>query len=189
MTYRSPESIIRELIELASQGGNLLLNISPMGDGSIPEAQQKTLLAVGEWLQTNGEGIYGSRPWVRMGEGPGIPTEAPGDWKGGSTASPGPRLQRPRPVPLTEANFRFTTAKSMLFAFGYKYPQTSEATLRLLAASRAKIARVDLLGGNHPTLRFRQTADGLVVSLPPSPKDSLPYVLRIQGTWPIASSE
>lgn len=155
MTYRSPESIIRELIELASQGGNLLLNISPMGDGSIPEAQQKTLLAVGEWLQTNGEGIYGSRPWVRMGEGPGIPTEAPGDWKGGSTASPGPRLQRPRPVPLTEANFRFTTAKSMLFAFGYKYPQTSEATLRLLAASRAKITRVDLLGGNHPTLRFR----------------------------------
>jgi alpha-L-fucosidase len=36
-----------------------------MGDGSIPETQQQTLLAIGEWLNSNGEGIYGSRPWVR----------------------------------------------------------------------------------------------------------------------------
>lgn len=57
MTYRPAESILRELIDLVSLGGNLLLNISPMGDGSIPEDQQRILLAVGDWLRSNGEGI------------------------------------------------------------------------------------------------------------------------------------
>ncbi len=61
--------MVRELIEIASMGGNLLLNISPMGDGSIPEAQQQVLLAVGEWLKVNGEGIYGIVPWTRMAKG------------------------------------------------------------------------------------------------------------------------
>ena len=83
MTYRSAENLLHELIELSSQGGNLLLNISPRGDGSIPEAQQTTLLAIGEWLKSNGEGIYGSRPWgsggqSRYGEGPNVPDEPPG---------------------------------------------------------------------------------------------------------------
>jgi alpha-L-fucosidase len=45
MSIRTPESIVHELMELSSQGGNLMLNISPMGDGSIPDIQQKCLLA------------------------------------------------------------------------------------------------------------------------------------------------
>ena len=77
MTVRSAESVIRELIEAASTGGNLLLNISPKGDGSIPEEQQRPLLEIGDWLRIHGEGIYGTRAWMRFGEVPTPPVEAP----------------------------------------------------------------------------------------------------------------
>jgi len=72
MTYRSPASIISELVTVVSRNGNLLLNISPRGDGSIPQEQQDVLLAVGQWLNINGEAIYGSRPWAISDESSNI---------------------------------------------------------------------------------------------------------------------
>ena len=51
-----------------SKGGNLCLNISPKADGTIPEDQQAVLKAVGAWLRTNGEAVYGSRTWRVFGE-------------------------------------------------------------------------------------------------------------------------
>ena len=185
MTYRTAGSLVTELIEMASMGGNLLLNISPMGDGSIPEAQQKILLAVGEWLKANGEGIYGSRAWLVMGEGPGIPKECPPDWKGGSTADTTTAIKGGRPkVSLTEANFRFTAGADALYAFGYKYP-AGEATIRSLGTGAAKVEKVTLLGPAAVPVTFRQTAEGLVVTLPAGPPPSgagLPYGLRIEGS-------
>ncbi|ADW67684.1 alpha-L-fucosidase [Granulicella tundricola] len=181
MSIRPAESIIRELVEIASQGGNLLLNISPMGDGSIPEAQQQALLGVGNWLQTHGEAIYGSRPWVHMGEGPTIPTEVPGDWKGGSTAVPGPPLKRPTPIPVTEADLRFTINKGCLYAFGYKWPTTNKAILTLLATGKAKVERVTLLGSATP-IPFHQTPEALNVTLPNQTTPGM-YALKIEGTF------
>ncbi len=185
MTYRSAENILHELIELSSLGGNLLLNISPMGDGSIPEAQQTILLEIGEWLKSNGEGIYGSRPWTHYGEGPGVPTEAPGDWKGGSTALAGPPLKRQPSTPITEADFRFTTVNNNLYAFGYKYP-AAEAAIRSLSTTSARVEHVTLLGlapDIQPRqLRFRQTPEALLVTMPPAPQSTLPYTLRIEGS-------
>lgn len=184
MHYRSADSILRELIELASMGGNLLLNISPMGDGSIPEQQKQTLLAVGEWMQRNGEGIYGSRPWTRYGEGPSVPAQAPGDWAGGSTASPGPRIHAAAPSPLTEAEFRFTRKDNALYAFGMKWPSEArgaQAVLRSLAAPHNKVDKVTMLETSEP-LNFRQSDDALYVTLPPGPARATPYVLRIEGS-------
>ncbi|WP_213804459.1 alpha-L-fucosidase [Granulicella sp. dw_53] len=187
MTYRSSASIVTELVELASLGGNLLLNISPMGDGSIPEAQQSALLGVGDWLRSNGEGIYGSRPWTHPGEGPGVPSAAPGDWKGGSTDRPGPPLKRKSSGPMTEADFRFTTANNMLYAFGYKYP-AGQASIRSLGSTAAKVERVTLLGPQPRQLRFTQSAGALQVSLPANsnPSDA-PYGLRIEGSHPLGA--
>ncbi|MEM2163806.1 MAG: alpha-L-fucosidase [Candidatus Bathyarchaeia archaeon] len=51
------------LIDIVSKNGNLLIGVSPMADGTIPEHQRKRLLELGEWLSVNGEAIYGSRPW------------------------------------------------------------------------------------------------------------------------------
>jgi alpha-L-fucosidase len=188
MTIRSTDSVLHELIELASLGGNLLLNISPKGDGSIPEAQQKVLLAVGEWLAIHGEGIYGSRPWTHIGEGPNTPAEAPGDWKGGSTDRPGPSIGRRPATPITEADFRFTTAGGGVYAFGYKAPVTGPALLTTFAvASGMKVARVMFLAKTPVSLPFTQTQEGLKVTLPPGGVTA-PYGLRIEGTGPLGGA-
>ncbi len=63
--YLSPEALIKMFIDIVSKNGNLLLNIGPMADGTIPELQKKAILGLGKWLETNGEAIYGTRPWQR----------------------------------------------------------------------------------------------------------------------------
>ena len=63
-------SFVQKIIENTSKNGNLLLNISPKADGTIPQEQVDVLLAIGKWLETNGEAIYYTRPWVKFGEGP-----------------------------------------------------------------------------------------------------------------------
>jgi len=64
-TYLAPDELVRMFIDIVAHGGNLLLNVGPTGDGVIPWAQAQRLLALGWWLRTNGDAIYGSRPWTR----------------------------------------------------------------------------------------------------------------------------
>lgn len=62
-TYKSPTHMIHEMIEVIARNGNFLVNIGPRADGTIPAPQVERLHAIGDWLKTNGEAIYGSRYW------------------------------------------------------------------------------------------------------------------------------
>jgi alpha-L-fucosidase len=65
LPVQSPESVVRKLVMNVARNGNLLLNISPRADGTIPDRQREVLASVGKWLAANGEAIYGTRPWIR----------------------------------------------------------------------------------------------------------------------------
>jgi alpha-L-fucosidase len=78
MNFKSPVEIIRLLANVASKGGNLMLNVGPDGTGNIHYYSQQYLKATGKWLQQNGESIYGTtygfipaQPW-------GVTTAKPG---------------------------------------------------------------------------------------------------------------
>lgn len=69
----SGAELIRMFVDVVSKNGNLLINVGPRADGSIPELQLAAMRELGAWLRTNGDAVYGTRPWIRCGEETGVP--------------------------------------------------------------------------------------------------------------------
>jgi alpha-L-fucosidase len=165
-TFKSPEFIVDQLIDIVSKNGNLLLNIGPRSDGTIPEEVQQVLLDVGAWLNVNGEAIYGTRPWRIYGEGP-TKVEA------GSFHDTAVR-------PYTPEDFRFTAKGGVLYAIGLVWPTDGEAVIHSLAPTvgSERVQSVALLGSGAK-LQFEQRADGLHVQLPSQAPAKYAYALRV----------
>jgi alpha-L-fucosidase len=166
-TFKSPQFVVDQLIDIVSKNGNLLLNIGPRSDGTIPEQVQQVLLDVGAWLTVNGEAIYGTRPWRTYGEGPTKVTA--GSFHDTDVANFKPE------------DFRFTAKGDALYIIGLAWPASGEAVVRSLATivGSKPVASVDLLGGD-PSLHFEQRGDGLHVHLPARPPAKYAYVLRVK---------
>lgn len=63
--YISADELIHSFIDIVSKNGNLLINIGPKSDGTIPDMQMQRLLALGKWLDINGEAIFDTSPWKK----------------------------------------------------------------------------------------------------------------------------
>jgi alpha-L-fucosidase len=165
-TFKSPEFIVHQLIDIVSKNGNLLLNIGPHSDGTIPDEVQRVLLDVGAWLNVNGEAIYGTRPWRVYGEGP--TKVSAGSFHDTDTTK------------YTPEDFRFTTNGNVLYVIGLGWPTSGEAVVHSLAQTvgSQRIQSVALLGSDA-TLQSDQRTDGLHVQVPAQPTGKYAYVIRV----------
>ncbi len=176
MTYYPTVAILHGFIDRVSKGGNLLLNISPMPDGSLPQAQKDILAAMGDWLHKFGEAIYGTRPYAVYGEGP---------TKMG--APPGSPFTAPKSG--TPQDVRYTKSKDgdAVYAIFLGWPGNG-AQVHMASVDSARFglgptAKVYLFGatpGMGTSLTFSQSATGLQVTLPSAaPYQALAYALKI----------
>jgi alpha-L-fucosidase len=67
--YMTANELVDYLVDVVSKNGNLLINIGPRADGTIPDIMRDTLLGTGQWLKVNAEAIYGSRYWETHKDG------------------------------------------------------------------------------------------------------------------------
>lgn len=152
-TFKSPQYVITNLVDIVSKNGNLLMNIGPRPDGSITDEETNVLLGTGKWLAVNGEAIYGTRPWKIYGEGP---TEsASGEFK----------TQKP----FTAKDIRFTAKGDTLYAITLELPSAGEpVTISSLSskAGNGTIASVELIGSNEK-ITWSQKKDALVIKTIP----------------------
>lgn len=167
-TYKTPTFIIHMLVDVVSKNGNLMLNIGPRADGSIPDTERAILLSIGKWLKTNGEAIYDSTPWRTYGEGP--------------TEVVGGTFQDTKTKPYTPEDFRFTTGHGALYAIELGWPADGQALIRSLKPADG-VRGVTLLANGKP-VPFEQRADGLHLRLPAKPAGDHAYVFRIDLTSP-----
>lgn len=105
--YKPSEQVIHTLVDIVSKNGQMLLNLSPRADGTIPQAQRDRLQDVGDWLDVNGEAVYETRPWDLYGTGP--------NWLGGYSSE----------------DVRYTQSKDgeTVYAIVLGWPDAGELTL------------------------------------------------------------
>ena len=162
-TYNSG-MMIRYVIEAIARDGNAALSIAILPDGSLDEGSLKMLKEVGDWMRRNGEAVYGSHAWKIPGEGEIV--------DGKLRQLPGGALNRKQADFKFEAqDFRFTVGKNgSLYAFCMVVPEPgTQLKIRSLgkdARNLDKSVKSVKLLGREGKLKWKQEADGLVITCP-----------------------
>ena len=165
--YKSGGQIIRALIDIVSKNGMLLVNVGPKADGTITAEETAALRELGAWLKKNGEGIYGTVPWKKFGEGE-VNCEK-GFFKDNDE------------LPYTGRDFRFTYKNGFIYAFVMR-PDGGEAVIKSLRRKNQHdfpIKSVTLLSAGEE-LPFERTEEALTIRYENDPEDDKPVCFRIE---------
>ena len=169
--YKKAADVIKQLVDIVSKNGNLLLSVPLRADGTYDEKEAAVLDGIEAWMNVNKESIFGTRPWVKFGEGPvaekDINMNGPGFNDGQYTG-------------MTSADIRFNQTKKHLYVTPMGWPEGGKLVVKSLAKGnphfRKSITKVELLG--YGKIKAKQTAEGLEVQLP-SPTNDIAPVLKI----------
>jgi alpha-L-fucosidase len=164
--WKSPEETLYWLLENVSKGGNFLLNVGPDGNGVIPAESIENLLAVGKWLEVNGDAIYGSRAWTLTHEGP---TKVA--MKGTEA-----RDKMGAQLRVTAEDFWFTTKDDKLYVSAIVRPEGR--TISIKALKDLPVSKIRVLG-QQGKVKWQQIGDAFEVILPKLKDDGMGYTLEI----------
>ena len=161
--FKSTETLLRNLIDIASKGGNYLLNVGPDATGVIPQPEADRLREMGKWLTVNGESIYGTGPTPFAGaHGTEDPTKP--DKKG-------------KPLWVPTWDWRATAKPGRVFVHLFEWPGTGSFTLPAL---KGEVTGAYLLADRGTALKVAQSGEGVSVTLPAQAPDPFASVLVLE---------
>jgi len=152
--YSTSGQLVKLLVSTVSAGGNLLLDIGPAADGTIPVIMQQRLLEIGNWLKTNGEAIYSTQAFIKSKNDLGI-------------------------NPETNKTIFFTQKNKEVYIICLKWPGDN---IILKGISPDKIVQAILLGTDRPA-SVKRTGGNVFIAAPSlTPDDNqLAYVFKVTG--------
>jgi alpha-L-fucosidase len=161
--WKSAETLIRNLCDIASKGGNYLLNVGPTSEGLIPQPSVERLNEMGRWLRVNGEAIYGC--------GPTPYTNVHGSFH----ATKKDRHGKPEFIPVWD--WRVTTKPGKIYVHIFDWPKGKLP----LPPLKQKITRAYLLADpKRGDLKFQQTETGITITLPEKAPDPIATVVCLE---------
>ena len=172
LRIKPTKDLIHVLVDIVSKNGVLLLNISPMANGTIPEEQQKVLLEIGDWLKTNGEAIYETRPWITFGEGP--TKEPDGHFKNHNAFSK---------LVYSNKDLRYTSKGNTIYATFFGWPDGNSVVLETfvkgVTTGDLKVNKVSLLGYDGD-IKWEMKDNGLEISMPDEKINEMAIVFKLE---------
>ncbi len=163
--WKSPGQVVFKLVDIVSKGGNYLLNVGPMADGTIPAPSQDVLRTVGRWLKANGEAVYGAGP-TPFGEELGEPSAR------------GTKDLRGNPLFLAREEWRVTTKPGRLY---FTFFQDARAPVELPPMKNAVKRAWRLADGAPVEVRASGGRPALVIERPLIDPMATVVVVEIEG--------
>ena len=172
--FKSTEILLRNLIDIASKGGNYLLNIGPTSEGIIPQPEVDRLAEMGKWLRVNGESIYASGP----NPFPRVETNAPAEGQGADV--------RPRRAPVVW-DWRATTklnadGAGKIYLHIFQWP--TDGNFALTSTYKAHLVKAYLLANPQTTIEGNVTTSGdlttFALKLPAQAPDATASVVCLE---------
>jgi alpha-L-fucosidase len=158
--WKSTATLVRNLVDIVSKGGNYLLNVGPTSEGLMPAESRERLKEIGAWLKINGESIYAAGPTAF----------------GYEQGHPGKPDSRGRTKSEGALGWRSTTRPGKFYIHIFDWPEGKFE----LKGVKAKVTRAFLLADREKPLTVAQEADRVTVELPPKSPDSIAAVLCLE---------
>ena len=168
--WKSPELLIRQLVEIVSKGGNLLLNIGPKGDGTFPPEAIERLETVGNWMKVNKEAIYGTKPWSVVSEQVSSKTLA-GAMVDDSDSDTTSKAILP--------DIYFTSKGKTVYVIARSWKK-SEVNVKAMLKGKYAVKSIKLLGSTDK-VQWEQNSEALRIIMPKKAATMVPvYVFKVK---------
>jgi len=160
--YNSTQSLVLQLVDKVSSGGNFLLDIGPDEHGKIPPIMQERLIQIGDWMKINSEAIYNTVRWKTPsqwsdGKRGYKPSSGSGDLLLKLTVDPDPGYA------VKELFFTYNEKKNNLYAIFPKYPDNRQLLIKGVALPVGTVVKFLSTG---ETCTWQQQGNDVVISLP-----------------------
>ena len=169
--YKSAATVVKQLVDIVSKNGCLLLSVPLRADGTYDEKEAKILDDLEAWMTVNGESIFGTRPWKIFGEGPVAESHIALNEQGFNDG---------QYSNMDSRDIRFNQKGRILYVTAMGWPEDGKLIVKSLAKGNSNVrnvSSVQLLG--YGKVKAKQTKEGLVVSLP-KPCNEIAPVLKIK---------